>query len=94
MWSPPSRRGGEWAATWGRPYCVLLCVFASLRFKPFVMTDAIQTFLAMGGYARFVWPAYALAAIVLVGLLIASLRQLRKAEAELAALGLPKRERA
>jgi len=59
------------------------------------MTDAIQTFLAMGGYATFVWPAYALAAIVLVGLLAISLRQLRKAEAELAALGLSRpRERA
>jgi heme exporter protein D len=58
------------------------------------MTDTIQTYLAMGGYAGFVWPAYALAAIVLVGLLAISLRQLRKAEAELAALGLSKRERA
>jgi heme exporter protein D len=57
------------------------------------MTDAIQTFLAMGGYAQFVWPAYALAAVVLVCLLALSLRQLRKAEAELSALGLPKRER-
>jgi heme exporter protein D len=46
----------------------------------------------MGGYAGFVWPAYALAAILLVGLLAASLRQLRKAEAELAALG-PSRAR-
>jgi heme exporter protein D len=59
------------------------------------MTDAIQTFLAMGGYAGFVWPAYALAALVLVGLLALSLRQLRKTEAELAALGLSRsRERA
>ena len=57
------------------------------------MTDAIATFLTMGGYAGFVWPAYALAAIVLVGLLALSLRQLRKAEAELVALGLSKRER-
>ena len=58
------------------------------------MTETVQTYLAMGGYAPFVWPAYALAAIVLVGLLAISLRQLRKAEAELAALGLSKRERA
>ena len=59
------------------------------------MTETIQNFLAMGGYAGFVWPAYALAAIVLVGLLVGSLRQLRKAEAELAALGLSRpRERA
>ena len=58
------------------------------------MTETVQTYLSMGGYAPFVWPAYALAAIVLVGLLAISLRQLRKAEAELAALGLSKRERA
>ena len=56
------------------------------------MTDAIRTSLAMGGYAGFVWPAYALAAILLVGLLAVSLRQLRKAEAELVALG-PSRAR-
>jgi heme exporter protein D len=59
------------------------------------VTNTIQTFLAMDGYASFVWPAYALAAIVLVGLLAVSLRQLRKAESELAALGLQRpRERA
>ncbi len=59
------------------------------------MTDALRNFLAMGGYAGFVWPAYALAAIVLIGLLAISLRQLRKAEVELAALGPPRpRERA
>jgi heme exporter protein CcmD len=81
---------------------MFLWAFASLRFKSFeredrfdAMTDTIQTFLAMGGYAKFVWPAYALAAIVLVGLLVISLRQLRKTEAELAALGLSRpRERA
>jgi heme exporter protein D len=58
------------------------------------MTSTIQDFLAMGGYAQFVWPAYGLAAVVLVGLLAISLRQLRKAEAELRALGLSRRERA
>jgi heme exporter protein D len=51
------------------------------------MTETIQIFLAMGGYAGFVWPAYALAAAVLAGLLLGSLRQLRKAEAALEALG-------
>ncbi len=50
-------------------------------------TDSFQTFLDMGGYAGFVWPAYALAAAILVGLLFVSLRQLRKAEADLEALG-------
>jgi heme exporter protein D len=52
------------------------------------MSDSIQTFLAMGGYAEFVWPAYALAAGILAGLLLVSLRRLRKAEADLEALGL------
>jgi heme exporter protein D len=51
------------------------------------MTDSIRTFLDMGGYAGFVWPAYALAAAVLLGLVLVSWRQLRKAEAELQALG-------
>ncbi|MGH6927914.1 MAG: heme exporter protein CcmD [Dongiaceae bacterium] len=51
------------------------------------MTDSVQTFLAMGGYAGFVWPAYGLAAAILVGLLLVSLRQLHKAEADLEALG-------
>ena len=80
----------------GRPYgiSILLCASASLRFNFPPMTDMIATYLAMGGYAPFVWPAYALAAIVLVGLLAHSLRTLRKTEAELAALGLSKRERA
>ncbi len=55
-----------------------------------VMIDSIRTFLAMGGYAGFVWPAYALAAAVLGGLLGVSLLRLRKAEAGLAAHGPPR----
>ena len=39
------------------------------------MADSISAFLAMGGYAAFVWPAYGAAAMVLVGLLITSLRK-------------------
>ena len=49
------------------------------------MSDTVSSFFAMGGYAAFVWPAYALAAGVLVGLLLVSLRQLRRAETDLAA---------
>ena len=49
------------------------------------MSDTIRSFFAMGGYAVFVWPAYALAAAVLVVLLLASLRRLRRTEADLAA---------
>jgi len=47
---------------------------------------SIEQFLAMGGYAAFVWPAFAVAAAVLVGLLIVSLRTLRRREAALALL--------
>ncbi len=48
--------------------------------------DAISQFLDMGGYAGFVWPAYGIAAIVLVGLLVISRRELRAAEKTLDAL--------
>ncbi len=34
-------------------------------------------FLDMGGYGAFVWPSYALSAVVLAGILIVSLRQRR-----------------
>ena len=54
------------------------------------MAETVRGFLDMGGYAGFVWPAYALAALILAGLLIGSLRRLRKAEAALAALGGPR----
>lgn len=40
-------------------------------------------FLAMGGYAGFVWPAYLLTAAVLVGLLWTSLGGLRSAQRRL-----------
>lgn len=50
------------------------------------MDDSIGAFFAMGGYAAYVWPAFALAFAVLFGLLIASLRTLRTNRAALAAL--------
>jgi heme exporter protein D len=40
--------------------------------------EAVDHFLAMGGYARFVWPAYALALIVMGGFLIETLVTYRK----------------
>lgn len=43
-------------------------------------------FFAMGGYAAYVWPSYAVAAVVLVGLLVATLKSLRASEATLKAL--------
>ncbi len=47
---------------------------------------AVSGFLAMGGYAGFVWPAFGLAAVVMAGLVLVSLRELRVREAEVAAL--------
>ncbi len=46
--------------------------------------ERVTTFLEMGGYAAFVWPALGLTAIVLVALVWISLRQVNAAEAELA----------
>ena len=43
-------------------------------------------FFAMGGHAAFVWPAFAITAIVLIGLLTISLRGVRVREARLDAL--------
>jgi heme exporter protein D len=48
--------------------------------------DGIAKFLAMGGYAAYVWPALGLTALVLAALLIASLKSVRRREAELARL--------
>ena len=46
----------------------------------------IQEFLSMGGYAGFVWPAYAVALIVIGGLAVQSVRSLRAVKREVAAL--------
>lgn len=46
---------------------------------------SLDQFLAMGGYARFVWPAFGLAVIVLGGLLAESLITYQKRKRELAA---------
>jgi len=48
--------------------------------------DRLMTFLSMGGYGGYIWPAYLIAAVVLLGLLVASLRGVRGQEARLAAL--------
>lgn len=48
--------------------------------------DGLAKFLAMGGYAAYVWPALGLAAAILIGLLVASLASARRREAELARL--------
>ena len=56
----------------------------------------MSDFLAMGGYAGFVWPAFGLTALVMVWLLVASLRRLRANESLLAQTGRarPARRRA
>jgi heme exporter protein D len=48
--------------------------------------DRIREFLAMGGYAAYVWPAYLVAAVVMAGQVVATLRALRRREAALAQL--------
>jgi heme exporter protein D len=50
------------------------------------MTDTLLAFLHMGGYARYVWPAYGLVGLVTLGLVVASFRALRRREKELADL--------
>ena len=42
--------------------------------------DGITQFLLMGGYAPYVWPAYALAVLVLGGFAVQSLRDYRRTE--------------
>jgi heme exporter protein D len=46
----------------------------------------IDHFLAMGGYAVFVWPAYAVAAAILAGFAIQGLASYRSRQRELARL--------
>lgn len=48
--------------------------------------SALASYLEMGGYGAYVWPAYGAAAAVLIGLVVASLRTLRAREAALKAL--------
>ena len=43
-----------------------------------------NSFIAMGGYAAFVWPAYGIAALVVVAFAILTWRRLRAAEEALA----------
>jgi heme exporter protein D len=46
-------------------------------------TLSLSAFLAMGGYGAYVWPAFALTAAVMIGLLVASVRSLRARETDL-----------
>ena len=47
------------------------------------MSDAISHFLAMGGYALYIWPAYGVSAVVMGWIAIASWRRTKVNEAEL-----------
>jgi len=42
-------------------------------------------FLDMGGYAAYVWPSYAISAVVLIGVLVASIRTMKARHDALAA---------
>ena len=42
-----------------------------------------MSFFEMGGYAAYVWPAFGIAAAVMIALLVLSLQHLRSREAEL-----------
>jgi heme exporter protein D len=53
------------------------------------MTGGLTAYFAMGGYAAFVWPAYAIAAGVLGGLAIYSWRRHRASADALARLQPP-----
>jgi heme exporter protein D len=44
------------------------------------MSDSVSMYFQMGGYAAFVWSAYAIAALVLIGFALSSWRRLRAAE--------------
>ena len=48
--------------------------------------DSVNAFFHMGGYGGFVWPAYGLTAVVMIGLLVGTLRSLWTREAQLKAL--------
>ena len=59
--------------------------------------EKVTAFFHMGGYAAFVWPSLALTVAVMGGLLVATLRQLRRRQrrlAELEAAGAQRRRRA
>jgi heme exporter protein D len=59
------------------------------------MSD-LQTFLAMGGYGGYVWPAYGLTVLAFVGVLVwtmAVLKARRREEQDLSAAGRARRGR-
>ena len=45
--------------------------------------DQITNFLSMGNYGAYIWTAYLLTAVVMLGLLVTTLQRLRRNQAEL-----------
>ena len=55
--------------------------------------ESLSDFLAMGGYAAYVWPAVGLTLAVLVGFALASWRSLARTRRQLALLEADRRAR-
>jgi heme exporter protein D len=53
--------------------------------------DAITTYFNMGGYAAWIWPAYGLATVALVTILVTTLRTLKARTREFDALKASRR---
>ena len=53
--------------------------------------EVVSGFLNMGGYAAFIWPAYGITTIVLIGLFLLGLRFQRLSNAKLKAMEVPSR---
>ncbi|MBL6853298.1 MAG: heme exporter protein CcmD [Alphaproteobacteria bacterium] len=49
----------------------------------------MSDFLAMGGYAAYIWPAYGVSVLLLGGAVVLTVRAYRNARAQLAALEKP-----
>ena len=49
--------------------------------------DAISQYLNMGGHGGFIWPAYGIVTVVMVGLVMISRRSLKAARDTLEKLG-------
>lgn len=58
-----------------------------------IAMDRLHSLIEMGGYGAYVWPAYGITAVVLVGVLVASHRALRRSEADLSRLQEGRRDR-
>lgn len=53
--------------------------------------DGLAEFFSMGGYASYIWPAYIIAGVIMVGVLATSVRDLRRNEGTLESLRAERR---